>query len=608
MTSRPSWATTRGLPLGLLAVTTLVFSPLLGGEFLNWDDDRSLLGNPAFRGVGVEQLRWMFTTTLLGHYWPLTWLSFGITHALAGMAPWAYRAGNVALHAVNAVLVYRVARSLLDAARPADPAGARLAGATVAALLFAVHPLRVESVGWISDRGDLLCATFYLFSVLAYLRGVSEPSSTRWRIASLAAFAAALLSKEIALTLPISLLLLDAYPLRRWGLGLRTLLVEKVGYILLAAAGAALAVFARSHGGTWTSYTTHGADARLALPAYSLAFYPWKLVWPADLSPLYELPTHVSLFEARFVAAAVAVTAITAALLWWRRQMPGALVAWLHAAVAVAPVSGLVHAGSQLVADRYSYLPGIGFAVLAGGGVSWALAARQRGALSRGVAATAGLATVGALSVLAVLSWQQSWWWRDSVSLWGAAVAADADCLLCRGKLGAALLATGAAREAQPHLQRAVELGPDRAGLRIDLAVALALAGRDDEAERELREAVRLAPASITARTNLAALYTRQGRLDDTVLILREAAALRGDDAGLLVRLGAAQHARGSHPDAVVALERAVTLAPALAEARFWLARAYLDAGEAQRAAPHIAALQRLDPSGAASLLDRERP
>lgn len=608
MTSRPSWATTRGLPLGLLAVTTLVFSPLLGGEFLNWDDDRSLLGNPAFRGVGVEQLRWMFTTTLLGHYWPLTWLSFGITHALAGMAPWAYRAGNVALHAVNAVLVYRVARSLLDAARPADPAGARLAGATVAALLFAVHPLRVESVGWISDRGDLLCATFYLFSVLAYLRGVSEPSARKWRVASLAAFAAALLSKEIALTLPISLLLLDAYPLRRWALGLRTLLVEKVGYILLAAAGAALAVFARSHGGTWTSYTTHGADARLALPAYSLTFYPWKLVWPADLSPLYELPTRVSLFEARFVAAAVAVTAITAALLWWRRQMPGALVAWLHAAVAVAPVSGLVHAGSQLVADRYSYLPGIGFAVLAGGGVSWALAARQRGALSRGVAATAGFATVGALSVLAVLSWQQSWWWRDSVSLWRAAVAADADCLLCRGKLGAALLATGAAREAQPHLQRAVELGPDRAGLRIDLAVALALAGRDDEAERELREAVRLAPASITARTNLAALYTRQGRLDDTVLILREAAALRGDDAGLLVRLGAAQHARGRHPDAVVALERAVTLAPALAEARFWLARAYLDAGEAQRAAPHIAALQRLDPSGAASLLDRERP
>lgn len=607
MTSLSPRATTRALAVVVAVVTVLTFLPVLGGDFLNWDDDRSLVGNHGFRGVGLEQLRWMFTTTLLGHYAPLAWLSFGLTYALAGMAPWAYRAGNLALHALNAVLVYHLARHLLAAARPVDAPGPRLAGAAVAALLFAVHPLRAENVGWVSDRGDLLCGTFYLLAVLAYLRAASRPDARGWHLASLAAFAGALLSKEIAVTLPVSLLLLDAYPLRRWGTGLRARLAEKGGYFALAVAGAALAVLARSQGGTWTSYATHGADARLLLPAYSLAFYPAKLVWPADLSPLYELPARVQPLEWRFLAAAGAVTVITAVLVWWRRRLPGALVAWLHAAVAVAPVSGVVHAGSQLVADRYSYLPGIGFAVVAGGGVAWALQARRRGALAAGAVVAGGLVTAGTLALLATLSWQQSRVWRDSVSLWRAAVAVDADCLLCRAKLGAALLATGAGREAQPHLRRAVELAPARAGLRIDLGVALALEGREAEAERELREALRLEPGSVPARANLATLYARQGRDDDAVALLREATAARPDDARLLVRLGAAQRARGRHPDAVAALEQAVTLAPELAEARFWLARAYLDVGEVQRAAPHLAVLERLDPAGAALLRGRSQ-
>jgi Flp pilus assembly protein TadD len=593
---------TRAVPLCLVAVTILVFAPLLGGGFLNWDDDRALVANESVRGVGPAQLRWMFTTTLLGHYAPLAWLSFGLTYAMAGLAPWAYRAGNVALHAANAVLVYQLARHLLRAARPDDPAISRVAGAAVAALVFALHPLRVESVGWISDRGDLLCATFYLLAVLAHLRGVDSATPWRWRAAAAIAFAAALLSKEIALTLPISLLLLDAYPLRRWRLGLRALVVEKAGLLALSAAGAAVALLARTEGGAWTSYGTHGVGARVALPAYSLAFYPLKLLWPAGLSPLHELPDRLSPLEGRFVAAAAGVVLVTVALAWWRHRMPGALTAWLHAAVAVAPVSGLVHAGTQLVASRYTYLPGIGFAVLAGGALAWVLESRRRGVLSPGVTAAAVVGTAGALVLLASLSWQQTWAWRDSVSLWRAALAVEVECRLCQAKLGAALLERGAAREAEPHLRRAVELWPGRAGLHVDLAVALALTGRDAEAERQLGEAIRLAPSSVMARANLAALYTRQQRLDEAVAVLHEATALRGDDARLLLRLGAAQHARGRHPDAVTALERAVRLAPELAEARFLLARTYLDTGDADRAAPHIAALQRLDPVSAARL------
>jgi protein O-mannosyl-transferase len=606
VTSMPS----RGLALAVAVLTFLVFVPVLGGDFLNWDDDRSLLTNEGFRGVGPAQLHWMFTTTLLGHYAPLTWLSFGVTYAIAGMAPAAYHVGSLAIHAFNAVLVYWLAEWLLRLAwSTATPLAIR-GGALVAALAFAVHPLRVESVGWITDRGDVLCATFYLLATLAYVRfAVTEPGGARhrWRLASLGAFAAALLSKEIAMTLPLSLLLLDAYPLRRAIRGVRVLLLEKMPWVALAAAGALLAVFARGHGASWTSYAEHGLAARVALAAYSLAFYPLKFVWPSDLSPLYELPARVNPLQARFVIPALAVLAVSAVLVALRRRLPGALIAWLHAAVAVAPVCGLVHAGSQLVADRYSYLPGIGFAVLAGGGITAVVDAWRRGRLNAGAAATVTAVAAIALISLGTLSWQHAWYWRSSVSLWRWAVAEDDACMLCHAKLGAALLAAAAPAEAEPELRHAVALAPDRAGLRVDHGVALALTERAAEAEREFREAIRLAPASLAARLNLMTLYTRTGRPDDALAVLRDAASIKPDDPTLLVSLGRALAEHGQPHDAATALERAVVLAPGLVEARFWLARAYLAAGEAPRAAPHITALEQLDPGRARELRSAAR-
>jgi protein O-mannosyl-transferase len=600
----------RSLPLVVAIVAFVVFSPVLGGGFLNWDDDRSLLTNPAFRGLGLAQLRWMFTTTLLGHYAPLTWLSFGATYAAAGMAPWAYHLGNLALHAANTMLVYLVSRRLLASALEEflDALSVRI-GALLSALLFGLHPLRAESVGWITDRSDVLCAMFYLLAVLGYLRAAGAGAvGWRWRLASLVAFAAALLSKEIALTLPLSLLLLDAYPLRRSQLGWRRLFVEKAPYLLVAAVGAGLAVLARSQGGGWTSMADHDIGARLAMVAYSLAFYPLKFVWPAGLSPLYELPRHVHTLEARFVGAGVLVVGVTAGLILLRRRVPGALVAWLHAAVVVAPVSGLVHAGSQLVADRYSYLAGLGFAALAGGGVARVVQRRRDpevGVPGRIVAAVTVAFVV--VVVLAASSWQQSWRWRDSVSLWRAAVAVDAECLLCQYKLGTALMTAHEPALAEPHLRRALELAPDRVGIHIDLGVDLALLGRDAEAEHEFREALRLAPGSVMARQNLAVLYTRQRQPAAAVAVLREAQQLTPDDPSVLVNLGHALLGEGAPRDAAVVLERAVALAPARPDARLWLARAYLATGEPRQAAPHIAALEGLDPSQAAALR-RELP
>ena len=213
------------LPLAVCLLSFLAFLPALQAGFVNWDDTANLLNNPHFRGLGWPQLRWMLTSTLMGHYIPLTWLSLGVNYALGGMVPWGYHLGNLLLHAASAGVFYVVARRLLAAGFAARDLSIAL-GAALAALAFGVHPLRAESVAWVTERRDVLCGLFYLLAVLAYLRGVEGGGAIRsgWRAASLLAFGAALLSKAMAMTLPATLLLLDLYPLRRQDRGWKRLL------------------------------------------------------------------------------------------------------------------------------------------------------------------------------------------------------------------------------------------------------------------------------------------------------------------------------------------------------------------------------------------------
>jgi Flp pilus assembly protein TadD len=645
MTGRPPPAEagrrlTAALAVVVAGAALAAFLPALDGGFVDWDDDRNFLDNPGYRGLGPAQLRWMVTATWMGHYIPLTWWSLGLNYALGGMNPRGYHLGNLLLHAINAVLFFLVARRLLGGSRDR----AVLLGAAAAALLFGLHPLRAESVAWITERRDVLCGAFYLLAVLAYLRGVERGHlEGRWQALSLGAFAAALLSKGMAMTLPLTLLLLDAYPLRRSDLGWRALLREKAPYAGLALAGAALAAWAVSRGAAWTPYEAYGPGARAAMTAYSLWFYPWKLAWPVGLSPLYELPARLHWSDWRFLGPALAVLLVTAILVLLRRRVPGALAAWIHSAIVLAPVSGIAHAGYQLTHDRYSYLSGLGFAVVAGAGVTWLARERARARVSRWVFAVSMVGVTAALVGLAVESNGQSRIWRDSETLWRAAVEADARCMLCRSKLGLALIARGELREAEIHLRQAVALRPDRFTARNALGTLLVRQERYAEAEAELQEALRLAPRSADVTANLGALRARQGRNAEAIVLLRdaverapwlgyarenlaralhnsgvrlardgqpgeaiplftEAAALLPEDPDLWRNLGQALVEQRRGDEAAVALERAVRLRPRGAPERFWLARAYLLTGQPGEAEREIAALRELDPAAAGRL------
>jgi len=521
-----------GLALAVALAAGLVFLPALGGQFLAWDDNTTLTGNLAYRGLGASHLGWMATTTLMGHYMPLTWLSFALTYVMAGMDPWGYHLGSLLLHAVNAGLVTWLAWRLIGTALPRAAAGgpdragraALAVGAAVAGLAFGVHPLRAESVAWATDRGDVLCATFYLAALLAYVRAV-ESGGLRWRpwgALALLGMAAALLSKEIAVTLPAVLLILDAYPLRRptpWAARVR----EKLPFLVLALVGAAVAVAARATGARFSTVEQYGVGARVAMAAYSAWYLVATSVWPRRLAPYHEPPVRVDLLAPRFLAAALVVVALTAAVVVLRRRWPAGLASWAAYLLVLLPVSGLVHSGSHLVAERYAYLPGVALALLLGGVAAAAVRAGQAAPSRRaGVAALLVVLAV-ALAGWATVARRHSASWRDTLTFWQVSAAADPECRLCVLNLAGEYFNAGRVVEAEAWARRAIPLWPGRGTPHHRLGAALLVQGRDAEAERELREAIRLAPGLGEAHRELGRLYARQGRTAEAATALREA-------------------------------------------------------------------------------------
>jgi protein O-mannosyl-transferase len=522
------------LPALVFAVAVVAFLPGLDGQFLNWDDDQNFTTNPNFRGLSWSHLRWMATTTLMGHWIPLTWLTLGVNYVLGGMAPWGYHAGNVLVHAANAVVFYAVARRLLAAGAGLPRTAAMVGwGAAAAAAVFAVHPLRVESVAWATERRDVLSGLFFLLAVLGYLKAVEQGQAGRldgrWRAVSLGLFAAALMSKASTMMLPAALLVLDVYPLRRQGVGWGALVREKLGYLGLAGAGAVVALVAVRQGATVTGYGEYGIGARVVMTLYSLLFYPWKFLWPVDLSPMYELPARIEPGAWKFMVPMVAGPVITAVLIALRRRWPGGLAAWGYSALLVLPVSGAVHAGYQLAHDRYSYLSGLGFALLVGGAVVGVMRAGARGVWRPWVTGV-GLATVAlVVAGLGAGTWRQSRVWHDSETLWRRAASTDSSCMICQNNLGNLLLDQDRLADAETAFRAAIAARPDSAGPRNNLGAVLLRSGRLDEAAAQFREASRLAPERIGGALNLGLLQVLQGDYADAIPTLRHVLAQRPD-------------------------------------------------------------------------------
>lgn len=611
--------------VGLLVL--LVFACTWGSEFVDWDDPDVLLRNPHIQSLGPQQVGWMFTTFYWGHYQPLVWLSYAVDYQASrllfgdGLDPRAYHVTSSLLHAANAVLVMLLALALFarmhGTAAPGSPAAGERAGraprtgaradtgwALLAGLLYGLHPLRVEPVAWITGRGDLLATFFLLLAVLAYLRAASAESGRAYRARlalAVGAYALSLLSRAMGVTLPLILVLLDAYPLRRLGGGpgrwfgasAWPVWREKAPFLALAIAAAVIAPLAKAHAGSTLELSTLGVPERIALLCYGLVFYVWKTLLPLGLVPIYELRLPMNVFATRYIVSA-ALLALCVLALVLRRRPAGLIAGALGYAILLAPVLGVVQAGNQEVADRYSYLAGIPVA-LGLAGLARLAAGRLGGSGRRLLIGAAALA----VALCGALSWRQCAVWADTKSLWTYTGTRATRSSIAQNGYGYVLLQQGKLPEAIGALRRAVELQPTNERAHNNLWEALRRAKRDDELHAAYLEAARVLPASPGVRFNLANELLRRGRLDEAIEQARQAVALDPGSAQAHGLLALALLQQGSLEESIDEHRRALEIDPRLLPARMNLARALERQGRVAEAIEQLRKVLELDPGNA---------
>jgi tetratricopeptide (TPR) repeat protein len=601
-----SWA----IPFGIFALTFLAFLPSLWNGFVDWDDPLNLTENPDYRGLGWTQLKWMFGGNNTNFYMPLTWLTYGLDYTLWGMNPAGYHLTSLLLHALNACVFYFVALRLFRAARGGEPVrdSALRAGAALATLLFALHPLRVESVVWATERRDVLSGLFYLLAILAYLHSLepgaaATPRGRAWYWSAVAAGLCALLSKPMAVSLPVILVLLDIYPLRRLGFGpvswlalaARRVWLEKVPFILCSAATSVVALLRLGELIDPTALPPVNWLGRLAVSVYALAFYLWKTLVPWNLSALYEQPLPLDPTAWPFVLSALAVAAVTVTAVSLRRRWPSLLTVWLAFVVVLLPVLGIIQIQSMIAADRYTYLASLGWALLAGGILGSAIEAHAAGRLGKRAMALIALVALAPPIGLGGLAWMQTRIWRDSETLWAHTVAVTPSA---RAHLhwGRTLIREGRPDEAIPHLREALRLRPGYAFARFDLGVALEAQGDLPAAVDEYRAVLHDRPDVANVHYSLGSALHRLGRPAEAIEQYEAALRLEPNFWPAHVNLGVALASQGRLTEAVEHYRQALRANPRIAAAENNLGRALLRLDRPEEATQHFERAVEIDP------------
>ena len=595
-----------GLPILVVVLTVAAFYPVLQNKFVNWDDYKNIVENPHYRGLGWTNIRWMFTTFHMGHYQPLTWLTFGIDYVLWGVNPFGYHFTSLILHAATAVVFFFLARELLSIATgSAEKPLAVWVGAAVSALLFAVHPLRVESVAWATERRDVLSGLFYALTILAYLNAWrSEKFRDGWYWLAVSLFLCAILSKSITVTLPAVLLLLDIYPLRRlggsngwWSETTRAVYWEKLPFALLSVVGAAVTFFSHALIDDMASLERLGVLERLTVSVYGLWFYFWKTVAPFKLSPLYELPGQAELWTPSFMFSYVVVLLAIALALGLRHRLPGLGIAGLAYSATLLPVLGVFHNGPQIVADRYSYLACMGWAVLAGAGAQYFWQASVDGRTRKRSFVLCCWAAVIVLFGLGFLTWRQAQVWHDPERLWSYVLSTTGESLFARNNLGNALAAEGRFDEAVDQFQRALRIDPNDSDAVYNLGNALARQGNFEAAGKQLQYALQVNPRNAMAAYDLGNVRVRQGRLEEAADQFQRALKI---DPGLTrahYNMGNLLTQQGKLDEAIAHFRQVMLLAPEDGRAPYHLGQIFSRQGKFDEAIRHYRLALRIDPS-----------
>jgi tetratricopeptide (TPR) repeat protein len=535
------------------AITLAAFWGVWNAGLVNFDDDLYVSNNPYVTGgLSGANVRWALTTGHAGFWQPLTWLSFQLDASLFRGRVAGYHVSNLVLHVLNAILLMYFWRRVT---------GACWASAIIA-LLFAVHPLHVESVAWVTERKDMLSLFFGLLAMVAYVRYAERPSARRYALVA-ACFVLSLAAKPMLVTLPFLLLVLDAWPLVRARPRVETatgetvsawprLVVEKLPLLALAAAFSLITARAQADFGAVQSLGKISIASRLETALTGYEFYLRKTVWPVDLAVFYPRG-QTAASPLALLGPAAMLAAITAFTVWQHRRRPYLLVGWLWFVGTLVPVIGLVQSGDQAYADRFSYFPLIGIFLAA----AMALEELRRSLPRVGVVAT----TVALLSIaaLAVVSHEQLRHWRDSESLWRHALAVTEDNYSAHAHLADLLLADGRTDEGVDHASEALRIYPSYAK-HLQFAQILLGLERYDEAIDQYRAALELEPNNAESHLSLGALLLKQHRYYEAQRAFEEAVACRTDWAEAWTNLGTAHAIQGDNHEALKCYHEALQL------------------------------------------------
>ncbi len=545
----------------LLALATLaIYAQTANHGYVAYDDDQYVYKNPWVQaGLTAHNVGWAFTTFFYSNWHPLTWISYMLDFSLFGMNPGAQHLVNVALHLASTLLLFfALARMTRQPWRCA-----------VVAAIFAVHPLHVESVAWISERKDVLSTFFEMLTLALYVRYTAKPSARSY-LAMAAAFGMSLLAKPMAVTFPFVLLLLDYWPLRRfdWPLravGLRRPLMEKAPLLAMAAVASVLTFLAQRGYGAVVSLARFSLAARIGNAIIAYVGYIIRIFWPADLAVLY--PAHEPEFAAA-LASFLILVALTGLALLWVKKRPYFPVGWFWYVGMLVPVIGLVQVGSQSMADRYTYVPMVGFSIA----IVWTVAdlVEGRPALRNAAAAAA----IMAIAVLALISYRQTTYWKSSRTLFEHTIAVTSNNYIIQNNLGVVMLGEGNSAEALKLYRAALATAPDYAEAHANLAHALMKSGHLDQAQSSLSKALELSPDLPLAQADMGVLLAARGQFEEALNYLSRAVVLAPDDAENESNLCFVLTHLGRLDEAIAHCNAALRINPGLSSARFNLSNA----------------------------------
>jgi tetratricopeptide (TPR) repeat protein len=535
----------RILPLlcavSITLLTVIVYLPALQNQFV-WDDFTYVTKNSFIVSLDSTSFYKMLTVFYASNWHPLTWTSHALDYAFWNIDPFGHHLTNIILHGVNTFLVFFLVLQCSSMARnPQDisstPAIPRLTSskhlivAAVTGLLFGIHPLHVESVAWVAERKDLLCAFFVLLSIFSYIIFTSSVTANKrrvWFSICLCFFICALMSKPMAVTLPIVLLLLDIYPLRRFGQfskGNVSIVWEKIPFLIFSIASAIITIMAQRAGQAIVSFEQWDLGVRLLNALRSLIFYLEKMIVPYKLVPFYPLSQNPHWFDLQYVLSGIVVATITGLCVWLVKQKKYLFcIIWSYYIITLLPVLGIIQVGSQAAADRYTYLPSISIFLLAGIGV---MIVFEKSTLTKHKNLFRGLIVICVSATMFLFGQhtiKQIKIWNNSETLWKYVTASfPQKAPHAHYNLGFFYGKRGRFDDAITQFKETLAIDPNHANAHNNLGLAYDGKGMLDEAISEFNKTLAINPRLAEAHNNLGMSFQKQGMLDEAISEYKEA-------------------------------------------------------------------------------------